>query len=169
MAALPDQLNGDDAPENDFEPIDAGAYNTQIIASNGRQKDNGVYTVGLQFKVIDGPKEGRSFWLNFNFLNPKSAINQEIAQKQLKQIAKACGVSTFGNTEDLHDKPMNITVKRKTGDFEGNEMSSVRPYQNGGGARSASTQSKSAGGNAGGGKAAAGANGGGGNRPWGGR
>lgn len=165
MAALPQGLNGDEAPENEFEPIDAGAYNAEIIGSNGKSKDSGAYTVGLQFKVIDGPKDGRTFWLNFNFLNPKSAINQEIAQKQLKQIAKAIGVSTFENTEDLHGRAMNITVKKKTGDYEGNEMSSVRPYQNAG-AKPPARQPASGGAKQG---APAGANGGGGNRPWGGR
>lgn len=167
MAALPQELNGDEAPENEFEAIDAGAYNAEIIGSNGKSKDNGLYVVGLQFKVGEGPKEGRTFWLNFNFLNPKSAINQEIAQKQLKQIAKAIGVSTFENTEDLHGRAMNITVKKReyNGNFS-NEMSSVRPYTNGGGKPATKTASKSS--STGGGSKQA-ANAGGGNRPWGNR
>ena len=164
MAALPQQLNGDEAPENDFEAIDAGSYNAEIIASNGKQKDNGLFVIGLQFKVGDGPKVGRTFWLNFNFLNPKSAVNAEIAQKQLKQIAKAVGVSVFENTEDLHGRAMNITIKRReyNGNFS-NEMSSVRPYQNAGGKPAANTASKPSSG------AKQGANAGGAARPWGNR
>lgn len=167
MAALPEQLNGDDAPENDFEAIDAGTYSAEIIGSNGTKKDDGRFVIGLQFKVGEGAKEGRTFWLNFNFLNPKSAINAEISQKQLKQIAKAVGVSVFENTEDLHGRAMTITVKKReyNGNFS-NEMSSVKPYQNAGSKPAGSSAPKSSNGAKQGANAGAG---GGSNRPWGNR
>lgn len=164
MPALPQEMNGDDAPENDFEPIDSGSYNATIIGSNGKKKDSGHYVVGLQFKVDDGPKTGRTFWLNFNFINPNSAVNQDISQKQLRQIAKAIGISAFDETEALHGRAMNITVKRKEdpGYSPRNEMSSVRPYANPtpGGARPAATNKPAATSK----PAPAGAGGGG--RPW---
>lgn len=166
MAHLPTALNGDDAPANEFEPIEPGSYNAQITASNGKAKDGGLYVVGLQFQVLDGPMENRTFWMNFNFLNPKSAMNQEIAQKQLKQIAKACGVSVFEQTEDLHGRPLNITVKiNEHNGYRSNQMSSVREYQQPGANGSVKPAPSKPAGNKAPAKAAAGA--GGASRPWG--
>jgi len=170
MPALPGQpIDGNEAPDDTFAPIEGGSYNAHIIGSNGKQKDTGLFVIGLQFKVLDGPKANRTFWLNFNYIHPNSAQAQEIAQKQIKQIAKACGVGVFSDTESLHERPMNITVKvQEYQGRENNQFSSVRPI-------GASGARPAASGGQGGGRSQSGAQtqqrapagAGGGSRPWG--
>lgn len=149
MAELPDDedLNGEDATERSSH-IDAGSYNVQVINSNrSDDEDSGIIAFNLQFQVLDGAKEKQTFWLRFNYRNPGSAQNQDIARDQLRQIAKAAGIGLFKDTEALHDQPFNITVNAKTSEKNGNtyvnnNMTGAKPYQNGGPAPKAQTQAK---------------------------
>lgn len=131
MAALPDgaQIDATVVPVDDFAPIEAGTYNVALKLSNGGPKDDGRHTIGLQFEVIDGPSEGRSFWLNFNFTNPKSQMNQDISRKQITQIANAAGLGVFADTDELLGIAINMSVKvNSKGGYNNNELGSVRPY-----------------------------------------
>lgn len=132
MAALPqgEELDGSVAPPNDFDPIETGNYNVVMKTSNGGPKEDGRYVVGMQFQVIDGPSENRTFWLNFNFTNPKSQMNQDISRKQITQIANAAGIGIFADTDALLAIPINMSVKLKAdpGYAPRNEMTTVKPY-----------------------------------------
>lgn len=153
MAELPDEgLNGEDAVERS-STIEAGSYNVQVINSNRQDnEETGVVALNLQFQVLDGPKEKQTFWLRFNYVNPNSSQNQDIARDHLRLIAKAAGIGLFKDTEALHNQPFNITVNAKQSkpDSDGNtyinnNLTNARPYQNGGGSPAPKQQAKPAG------------------------
>lgn len=130
MAELNEELDGDEAVErSNF--IAGGSYNVQAINSNRKDKETGLVQLGFQFQVLDGERENQTFWLSFNFKNPKSQQNEDISRDQLKQIAKACGVGIFKTTEELHHKPFNMSVKvvEKDG-YTNNSMTGCRPFKN---------------------------------------
>jgi len=134
MAKLPGQaLDGNEAEER-ASFIEAGTYNVEVINSNGKTSDKGIHRIGLQLQVLDGPKQKATFWLGFNYIHPGSAQAQEISQNQMRLIAKACGVGLFEDTEDLHNKPFNISVKvSESGGYTNNDMTSARAYSTPGG------------------------------------
>ena len=135
MAKLPGQgLDGNEAEERQSF-IDPGTYNVEIINSNGKQNEkSGVYRIGLQLQVLDGPKAKSTFWLSFNYLHPGSTQAQDISQNQLRLIAKACGVGLFEDTESLHSKPFNVSVKvSESNGYTNNDMTSAREYVSPGG------------------------------------
>jgi hypothetical protein len=135
MAKLPGQgLDGNEAEERQSF-IDPGTYNVEIINSNGKENEkSGVYRIGLQLQVLDGPKAKSTFWLSFNYLHPGSAQAQDISQNQLRLIAKACGVGLFEDTESLHNKPFSVSVKTsESNGYTNNDMTSAREYATPGG------------------------------------
>lgn len=147
MVALPQGgLDGNDAKPSEFAPIEAGTYNVQIINSKGGEEKEGRYRIGLQLQVVDGEEENRTFWLNFNYINPNSQENQEISQEQLRRIAKACNVGMFGKTEDLHNIPFTITVKvnDKNPQYVSNEMTSCKPLGEPAPSKAAAAKAKTA-------------------------
>ena len=110
-------LNGFNAhevePSTGFDPIPAGKYIAAITGSEMKatKAGDGSY-LQLEFTVVDGEMKGRKVWSRLNLNNPnKQAV--QIARGELSAICRAVGVMTPRDSVDLHNIPLEITVKVK--------------------------------------------------------
>lgn len=125
-------LNGFNAatvePSQDFEPIPAGKYLAVITESEMKPTKNasGQY-LQLTFQILDGPYKGRYVWARLNLHNPNPTTVQ-IARQELSSICRAVGVLQPGDSVDLHNIPLVVSVKLKKRDDTGEMTNDVRGY-----------------------------------------
>jgi hypothetical protein len=122
-------LNGFDAskvePTTDFEPIPAGKYLAIISDSTMKTSKSGSGTyLELCFQVIDGPHKGRLLWSRLNLDNPNE-LAVKIAQGELSAICRAVGVMQPKDSAELHNLPLQITVKCKKREDTGDVVNEI--------------------------------------------
>ena len=125
-------LNGFNAnqvePSADFEPIPAGKYLAVVIESEKKPTKNGQgQYLQLTFQVLDGPFKGRYVWARLNLENSNPTTVQ-IARQELSAICRAVGVMTPGDSVELHNIPLVITVKLKKRNDTGELTNEVKGY-----------------------------------------
>jgi hypothetical protein len=125
-------LNGFNAnqvePSQDFEPIPAGKYLSVITESEMKPTKNGSgQYLQLSFQILDGPFKGRFVWARLN-LNNSNPTTVQIARQELSAICRAVGVMTPGDSVELHNIPLVITVKLKKRDDTGEMTNEVKGY-----------------------------------------
>jgi hypothetical protein len=113
-------------PNTEFEPVPAGKYVAAITASEMKPNKAGTGSyLELQLQILDGEYKGRNLWARLNLDNPNVTAVQ-IARGQLSAICRAVGVLQPKDSGELHDLPLQITVKVKRRDDNGelsNEVS----------------------------------------------
>ena len=125
-------LRGFDArnvePMDDFEPVPAGKYVAAITASEMKptKAGDGSY-LELTFQILEGDYKGRLLWSRLNLDNPNE-LAVRIARAQLAAICKAVGVMTPNDSTELHDLPMQVTVKLKKRDDTGDMTNEIKGY-----------------------------------------
>jgi hypothetical protein len=125
-------LNGFNAanvdPATDFEPIPAGKF--LAIISNSEMKPtksgSGTY-LELTFQVIEGQYKNRLLWSRLNLSNPNNLAVQ-IAQGELSAICRAVGVMQPKDSVELHNIPLQITVKVKKREDSGDLVNEIKGY-----------------------------------------
>ena len=125
-------LNGFNAaqvePSQDFEPIPAGKYLAVITETEMKPTKNGSgQYLQLAFQILDGPFKGRFVWARLN-LNNSNPTTVQIARQELSAICRAVGVMTPGDSVELHNIPLVITVKLKKRDDTGEMTNEVKGY-----------------------------------------
>ncbi|MBI1374085.1 MAG: DUF669 domain-containing protein [Phycisphaera sp.] len=125
-------LNGFNAaqvePSQEFEPIPAGKYLAVITESEMKPtKNGGGQYLQLTFQMLDGPYKGRYVWARLNLHNA-NATTVQIARQELSSICRAVGVMTPGDSVELHNIPLVITVKLKKRQDTGDMTNEVRGY-----------------------------------------
>ena len=115
-------------PAVDFEPIPAGKYLAIITDSGMKPTKNGSGSfLELTFQVIDGPYKNRLLWSRLNLDNQnKQAV--EIARAQLSAICRAVGVMQPKDSLELHNLPLQITVKCKRREDTDEIVNEIRGY-----------------------------------------
>ena len=100
-------------PTTDFDTIPAGRYIAEISDSDMRptSKGTGEY-LWLEFTILDGPFASRKLWTQLNLVNP-SPQAVEIAQRELSAICHAVGKLRVQDSIELHNIPLEISVKVK--------------------------------------------------------
>lgn len=96
-------------------PIPKGVYRAIMVNSEIKPTSNGsgMY-IAAEFKVLGGAYDGRSIYSNFNIQN-QSAKAQEIGQRQFSAVCHATGILHVQDTAQLHNRPLNISVKIEAG------------------------------------------------------
>ena len=92
------------------DPIPAGTYEAVVTASE--IKANKSLTgkgLNLTFEILSDSAKGRKVWAWINFQHQKAEA-QRIGQEELARLCKALGIAALNDTEQLHDKPLMITV-----------------------------------------------------------
>lgn len=92
------------------EIVPPGKYTVAMVRSTRKPTTTGGELLELEFDVIEGEFKGRKLWdrLNLWNSNPQAA---EIANRTLSAICYAVAVLQVSNTEQLHYKPMLVTVR----------------------------------------------------------
>ena len=125
-------LNGFDAnnvdPATDFEPLPAGKYIAVITDSEMKPTKAGTgHYLQLTFQVVDGQFKNRLLWSRLNLDNPNRQAVQ-IAQGELSAICRAIGVLQPKDSVELHDLPLQVTVKCKKREDTGDVVNEIRGY-----------------------------------------
>lgn len=101
---------------NGFEPLPAGQYKASVIETElVPTKDDSGQLLKAKFKVLEGEYTNRTIITRFNLIN-KNAQAQEIGRGQLKALATYSGhpnPNQIRNTEELHGRPVIITLSVK--------------------------------------------------------
>jgi len=115
-------------PNVGFDPIPAGKYNAVIVDSEMKatKTGDGKY-LELTFEVLDGEFKGRKVWSRLNINNPNEKA-QKIAQAELRHICEAINVMVIQETSQLHNRPLEITVKCKERKDTSEITNEVRVY-----------------------------------------
>jgi len=97
---------------SDFTPLPEGHYEAIISKTEMKatQAGDGEY-LAVTFEIIEGDFEGRKTWANLNLAN-KSEAAERIGRAHLASICKAVGVMNPQESEELHDKPLVITIRK---------------------------------------------------------
>jgi len=125
-------LNGFNAnevePTTSFEPLPAGKYVAAITASEMKatKKGDGSY-LQLEFTVLDGDCKGRKVWDRLCINHPND-LTQKIARGNLSAICRAVDVLQPGDSTDLHNIPLLITVKCRKREDNGEITNEVKGY-----------------------------------------
>jgi hypothetical protein len=125
-------LNGFNAnnvePATDFEPIPAGKYLAVISNSEMKPTKSGSGTyLELTFQVLEGQYKNRLLWSRLNLDNPNKQATQ-IAQGELSAICRAVGVMQPKDSTELHNLPLQITVKVKKREDSGDLVNEIKGY-----------------------------------------
>lgn len=117
-------------PNMGFEPVPAGEYLAMAVDSEFKETaaKDGEY---LQFtlEIVDGPHRGRRLFDRLNLKN-KNETAVKIAQGTLSAICRAVGVMRPKKSEELHGKPMRITVDvEERNDKKGQFNNRIKKYE----------------------------------------
>ena len=115
-------------PATTFEPIPAGKYIAAITASEMKPTKSGAGNyLELTFQVLEGDYKGRILWARLNLDNP-NPTTIKIARAELSAVCRAVGVMTPRDSQDLHNLPLQISVRLKRRDDTGEMTNEVKGY-----------------------------------------
>lgn len=114
MARINFDVDSVEPSVNTYELLPRGRY--MVMAINSDVKDtkagDGQY-IEWTFEVMDGQYKGRRLWERMN-INNRNKTTEDIAQRNLSALAKACGKSgLLGETDELHNIPIYVDVQIK--------------------------------------------------------
>jgi hypothetical protein len=123
---LGQNFNVDDLPQSDnnFEPIPAGWYTATIGGAELKDTKAGTGKfVSVRFDIIGPSHEGRVVFTNLNISNPNPKA-EEIGRQQLGDIARALGLKSVSDSDQLIGGTLSIkvTVKDDPQYGKGNEV-----------------------------------------------
>ncbi len=129
MANLGNFNANDVEPTAPFEPLPAGKYLAAITASEMKptKKGDGSY-LQLEFAVLDGNCKGRKVWDRLCINHPND-LTQKIARGNLSAICRAIGVMQPGDSVELHNIPLVITVKCKKRQDNGEITNEIKGHE----------------------------------------
>jgi hypothetical protein len=119
------------APSSERGPIPKGKWLGQIIRSEMKNTKSGSGSyLELEIEFLDNALPGRKIWDRLNLDNPnEQAVS--IARRTLSAICHAVGVMAVTDSEELHFKPLMVSVGPRRDDPEQTE---VKGYSSHGGA-----------------------------------
>ena len=126
------KLQGFDAaaqrPMKDFDPLPTGTYEMAVTTSEWRKPKNQAEKryLYLEITVLSGESKGRKHFRRLN-VRHSNEIAAEISRAELGAICNAVGVVKPMLSEELHNKPMFVAVRRRK-DSDGVLENSVSGY-----------------------------------------
>ena len=115
-------------PSVGFDPVPAGKYIAALTASEMKstKKADGSY-LELEFTIIEGDCQGRKVWDRLCLNHPNSQT-VKIARGNLSALCRAIGVMQPKDSVELHNLPLQITVKLKKRKDTGDLANEIKGY-----------------------------------------
>ena len=127
MATL--NFNANDVEPNvGMEAVPAGKYIAVITESQMKPTKSGNgYFLELTFEIIEGEYKGRKVWARLNLDNPnQDAV--KIAKGELSALCRAVNVMQPKDSAELHNLPLEISVKCKKRDDTDDINNEIKGY-----------------------------------------
>lgn len=100
-----------DTTPREFENVPEGDYDLEVEASEVKDTNDGTgKRLAITYRVISGEYENRKIFGGINIVN-KSAQAQEIGQRELASLCRACGIASIEDSEELHFIAFKAKVK----------------------------------------------------------
>lgn len=116
------------APAQPFEVIPAGKYVCQVITSEMRPtKDGAGSYLWLELEILEGEHAGRKVFDRLNLQNSNQQT-VDIARRALSALCHAVGELQVQNSEQLHFKPVLVTVRVRPASDGYDASNEVRGY-----------------------------------------
>ncbi len=120
-------------PNGDYKAciVDSEQKLTKKAQASGNPADGTMLV--LRYQILEGPHAGRQVFQNVNFMNASEQA-QSIGRQQLAAVFGACGKTAVGDSSELHDVPLTIslTIKAGTNGYEDrNEVKKVKKARQG--------------------------------------
>jgi hypothetical protein len=127
-------------PNDSFSPIPAGSYIAQVTDSSIKPTKSGSGTIlNITWTILDGKFANRKVFDRINIANQNPEA-EKIGQRQLSSICHAAGVLKLQDSNQLHGKPVKITVKIRQ-DAQYGDSNEVKAYESAGAMPAASVGS----------------------------
>jgi hypothetical protein len=128
------QLRGFNAndvdPHKGFDPIPSGVYTCAIVESTAKPtKNQKGQLLELVVEVLEGPHKGRKVWDNLMLAHAESDKAVEVGLSILSAICRAVGVMQPRDTNELHCRPMRVTIGLKRREDSGDYQNIIRKYE----------------------------------------
>lgn len=115
-------------PSVQFDPVPPGKYVAIITESQMKPTKSGSGSyLEIVFQIVDGQYKGRKLWARLNLDNPNQTT-AKIAQAELSAICRATGVMTPKDSLELHNLPIQVTVRCRKRDDTGEVVNEVRGF-----------------------------------------
>ena len=99
-----------EAPRNSFEPLAPGKYDVIITEWEKKATNAGTgHYLQLKMEVTSAHGCGRLLWVILNLDNP-NPVAVEIAQRELKQLGDAVGITDFKAEDQLLNQSLSVKV-----------------------------------------------------------
>lgn len=99
-------------PNEGFDVLPEGKYQVIIIDSERRTTNDGKSDyLWFELEVVSESGKGRKIWDRLYIWHDSSEKSREIAKGTLSSICRAVGVLTPNDTMDLHNRPMEVSLK----------------------------------------------------------
>lgn len=116
-------------PSKPRELLPAGEYLAIVEASEEKPtKDGSGAYLAFTFQILEGEHARRKLWANINHKN-KSAEATKFGMAELSALCRAVGVMTPSSTEELHNRPLLITVGHEKRKDNGEMQNKVKGYK----------------------------------------
>jgi len=115
-------------PTKDPDLYQAGDYRACITASEIKAtKDGHGKYAALTFQFLDPPYKNRKMWVNLNLWHQDVTV-KGYAERDMRKIQNATGVTKLKDTNELHNIPILITVQIAK-DKLGNVVNKIKTYK----------------------------------------
>jgi len=127
MATL--NFNANEVPPAEaLEAVPAGKYIAVITESEVKPTKSGNgHFLEMTFEIIEGELKGRKVWGRLNLENPNAQAVQ-IARGELSAICHAVGVMQPKDSAELHNLPLEISVRCKKRDDSDELSNEIKGY-----------------------------------------
>ena len=134
MSSIFQNFNAEEVqPLSNMDVLPAGKYIAAIVGNEVKPTKAGTgERLNLTFEILEGEHKGRKVWAGLNVKNPNPQA-VEISMRELSSICRAVGVMTPRSADELHDKPLEISVKVRPADANyaaSNEINGYAPTGN---------------------------------------
>ncbi len=120
MAFLGETFNVNDLPQGtgSYDPVPEGWYDAHIVKADlNPTKDGTGQRINVRYDITGPTHQGRVVFGGINIRN-KSPRAEEIGRQQLGDIARAIGLASVQDTDQLVGAPVKIKVRIKEGNNE---------------------------------------------------
>ena len=112
---------------SDLGALEDGDYLCHIVESDEKISNAGNKYLNLKLQVLEGEYKNRYLWDIINLWHPDDDVRRR-AQDILKKICEITGVLKPQTSEELHFKPLKVSVSVET-DSQYGDQNRVKRYK----------------------------------------
>lgn len=98
----------------EYAPLPKGWYSASVMETERTTSSAGNDYLNVTFEVTQADHAGRRVWNNFNLWHPTENV-RGIGERQFSDLARACGLASCKDTDELLDLHLDISLTIEEG------------------------------------------------------